>query len=193
MKLKYASEIAQHLKFVLAPSCERLEICGSVRRANKDDVKDIELVALPKMKVGGTRLEFGRPPMLFRNLLEQYLHDLLQTGIRVNSGVWKFVHDDKDGEKMKTFIVTTDFGSIKLDLFIVTPPAQFGVIQIIRTGPAEFSKRLVTAQPHGLLPRGFKFKDGALRADTAGILKTLDERDVFDALGIPFIEPGDRQ
>jgi DNA polymerase/3'-5' exonuclease PolX len=47
MKLEQALEIAEKVKALLAPHCERIEIAGSIRR-KKPDVKDIEIVAIPK-------------------------------------------------------------------------------------------------------------------------------------------------
>ena len=47
MKYEEAIEIAEKVKTLLLPHCERVEIAGSVRR-KKTDVKDIEIVAIPK-------------------------------------------------------------------------------------------------------------------------------------------------
>ncbi len=47
MQLDKALEIAEKTKELLAPYCERIEIAGSIRR-KKPEVKDIELVAIPK-------------------------------------------------------------------------------------------------------------------------------------------------
>jgi len=43
-----ALTIAEQCRKALAPYCERIEIAGSIRRG-KPQVKDIELVAMPKM------------------------------------------------------------------------------------------------------------------------------------------------
>ena len=203
MQLKYAREIAEQLVFVLSPACERLEICGSVRRANKEDVKDIELVALPKaLPLETAQVVFGQKPGKYRNLLEMYLAELIRAKVvkdhypnirEKNELEMVMERGEKDGEKFKTFVVKTIYGEIKLDLFIATPPAQFGVIQIIRTGSAEFSRRLVTHKPYGLCPTHLKFKDGALWIDDVDIIETPDERDVFSELGWPFIAPSERR
>lgn len=47
MKLDKALEIAERIKELLAPYSERIEIAGSIRR-KKPEVKDVELVAIPK-------------------------------------------------------------------------------------------------------------------------------------------------
>jgi len=47
MKLEEAYEIAEKVKKQLEPYCDRITIAGSLRR-EKADVKDIEIVAIPK-------------------------------------------------------------------------------------------------------------------------------------------------
>jgi DNA polymerase/3'-5' exonuclease PolX len=47
MLIAQATVIAERVKAELAPYCERIEIAGSVRR-RKPQVKDIELVAIPR-------------------------------------------------------------------------------------------------------------------------------------------------
>jgi len=94
----------------------------------------------------------------------------------------------KDGKRYKQLVLPE---GIKLDLFIVRPPAQWGMILAIRTGDAEFSKRLVTNKPWGFLPIGYKVKDGAIwKGDE--LIETPDEQDVFRICGMNFIYPEDR-
>jgi len=47
MELEKAKAIAEELKELLAPACERIRIAGSIRR-RKPDVGDIEILAIPK-------------------------------------------------------------------------------------------------------------------------------------------------
>lgn len=51
MKLEEAQKIAEKYKNLLKPFCERIEIAGSIRR-KKPEVKDIEIVAIPKNVIG---------------------------------------------------------------------------------------------------------------------------------------------
>lgn len=75
---------------------------------------------------------------------------------------------------------------------------QWGLLAIIRTGPAEFSKRLVTPTRHGgLLPGWLKVKDGAIwraRLDSRDLelVPTPSELDVWIQLGIAEITIGER-
>ncbi|GAH73129.1 unnamed protein product, partial [marine sediment metagenome] len=47
MELEKAKVIAENLKSLLAPVCEKIEVAGSIRR-QKPDVGDIELLCIPK-------------------------------------------------------------------------------------------------------------------------------------------------
>lgn len=47
MKHSTALVIAEKIKAQLAPHCDRIEIAGSIRR-KKPEVKDIEIVVIPK-------------------------------------------------------------------------------------------------------------------------------------------------
>lgn len=76
-----------------------------------------------------------------------------------------------------------------VDLFIVLPPAEFGAIHAIRTGPADFSRALVTA----CKTRGLNCVDGRL-VDAAGrTVETPTEHDFFRECGVAWIEPEARR
>ena len=47
MRLQEAVSIAEEFKSLLSPYCARCEVAGSVRRKKRDDIKDIEIVAVP--------------------------------------------------------------------------------------------------------------------------------------------------
>lgn len=48
MEYQKALEYAELFKERLAPACIRIEIVGSVKRADKQDVHDIEILLIPK-------------------------------------------------------------------------------------------------------------------------------------------------
>lgn len=181
MIYEQAYKLARDLADDLAPACERIEIAGGLRR-RKPDVHDLELVAIPK----------SFP--LVRNLLgevtedyfplDDYLADLVELG--------KLAPGDKNGRRFKQFKVLPS--GIYLDLFIVLPPAQWGVIKAIRTGPAHYSHWLVTRKDRGgALPNHLRVKDGAIRPlyDDL-VIETPTEESFFEALGIPMPDPVDR-
>lgn len=85
-----------------------------------------------------------------------------------------------------------DLGICKLDLF-VTSTEQWGVIFTLRTGSAEFSHNLVTPKPYGgKMPEGMFIQDGRLWSRIAGhcvSMVTLEEKDLFRAMGLEWVEP----
>lgn len=181
MIYELAYKLARSLADDLAPACERIEIAGGLRR-RKPDVHDLELVAIPK----------SFP--LVRNLLgevtedycplDDYLADLVELG--------KLAPGDKNGRRFKQFKVLPS--GIFLDLFIVLPPAQWGVIKAIRTGPAHYSHWLVTRKDRGgALPNHLRVKDGAIRPlyDDL-VIETPTEESFFEVLGIPMPDPVNR-
>lgn len=170
IRLSEAENLAAALVEKLKPSCQRVEIAGSVRR-QKSEIGDIEIVAipLPCVDMFGAEMEYHQ--------LDSF--DWNEIGRLV-----------KGGHKYKQ-IELHDTG-INLDLFIVTPPAQWGVQFVIRTGAAEFSHRFVTPRNFGgLLPSYLKVKDGAIW-NKDKMVETPEEKDVFDLLGIQWIEPRER-
>ena len=88
MNLAQAELIARALVAELEPYTERLEVAGSVRRA-KAEVKDIELVAIPRYEeresVGQAGLFGETPPPTQVNLLHQALTALDAEGDRVQT------------------------------------------------------------------------------------------------------------
>lgn len=170
MALKDAQNLAQELVDRLRFFCDRIEIAGSVRR-QKPEVGDIEIIAIPHPE-----------------------HDFFGelTGDHALNGVdWSaFGILVKGGNKYKQIALTE---GINLDLFICTPPAQFGVLSIIRTGPAEYSQRFVTRkQQGGMLPSNMKVKDGAIWLG-GEMIHTPEEADVYKLIGAEYVEPQNRK
>ena len=165
--LETAKEIAERVIEKLAPLCERIEIAGSIRR-QKAEVGDIEIVAIPRPITD----MFGNPTT--DHMLD--LFDYSTIG-RLEMG----------GHKYKKIALTE---GPQLDLFIVTPPAQWGVLFLIRTGPAEYSHAIVTPRVHGgLLPSHLRVREGAIWLNELAPLETPEESDVYNLLGIPYVEP----
>jgi len=164
--------IAKQLKSELSPLCERIEIAGSVRR-QKPDVGDIELVAIPKMVSNGDLL--GTPISAFAR------YDFIRLGKVLKHG--------------QRYIQIALHQQINLDLFLVLPPATWGVIFTLRTGPDTFSRSCVTPRSkRGLLPSYLQVKDGAVRHATTGeIIPTPEEKDFFRVLEMQWIPPDKRR
>jgi DNA polymerase/3'-5' exonuclease PolX len=164
--------IAERLIAQLAPACERIEVAGSIRR-ERDEVHDIELVAVPRVEV---EVDLFGDSTARRSLLDPAL-----------VGLGRF---DKNGERYKQIYLPD---GIYHDLFLVLPPAQWGVILTIRTGPADFSHWLVTPKRQGgAMPAHLRVHDGALWQGNE-IVPTPEEKDFFAALGLPYVEPRERR
>jgi DNA polymerase/3'-5' exonuclease PolX len=167
------------LMAALAGACERVELAGSVRRG-KAEVKDLELITLPR-----PGRDMFEAPCWEVTMLDEALARLVREDVLAMA--------DKAGPRYKTFwLRLPDAPRIKLDLFICLPPAQFGVLHLIRTGPVEFSHQFVTLRKYGgLLPSNLRVRDGAIWED-GRMIETPTEAEVFEVLGLPFIEPGYR-
>lgn len=181
MKYELAYPLARDIANDLAPACEQIEIAGGLRR-RKPDVHDLELVVIPKIFP------------LVRNLLgevteeyfplDDYLADLVELG--------RLAPATKNGPRYKQFKVLPS--GVFLDLFIVLPPAQWGVIYALRTGPAHYSHWLVSRKEiGGALPNHLKVKDGAVWPMYGGqVIESPTEKSFFEVLGVPMPDPADR-
>jgi DNA polymerase/3'-5' exonuclease PolX len=166
MKLKQAQQIAEALKAELTPLCEQIEIGGSIRR-KKPEPNDIELICIPKFAEIGTGQAtlFGSENTITENLLFGHLA--------------RHYHVMKMGEKYCQ-IATQD---TKVDVFTATFRT-WGYIFMLRTGPAEFSKFVVTE----LKKNGFTMDAGEVfHHGTPCTIPT--EEDLFFLLGIDSIPP----
>jgi DNA polymerase/3'-5' exonuclease PolX len=174
MQLQQAHLIAEHLVADFAPFCERIEIAGSVRRG-KADVDDIEICAAPKMI---TQRDLFGAEAAVQSQLETPLSQLMTQAAYV-----------KNGPRYKQIRLPE---GINLDLFIVLPPAQWGVIVAIRTGPAEFSKWCVTPRMHGgAMPMGWRCDEGQI-TNGIEVLPMPEETDFLKFLGLGAVEPSQR-
>lgn len=184
-----AYQIATEIRTRLAPVCERIEIAGSVRRG-KEEVKDIELVCIPKKR---TRPVFGQS-IKFETELDALLYDLMRMHT-AHPGQLHF-QEVKNGPKYKQMLIVGSESiwnpNLPLDLFCVTPPAQWGVLYTLRTGPADYSKWLVTSRAQGgALPAHLTIHGGSV-SDATHVYPVPEEQDFFDLLELDWVEPRDR-
>jgi DNA polymerase IV (family X) len=176
MKYTEAKSIAEKWMRFLTPACERIEIAGSIRRG-KAEVNDIDIVLKPLTMTEPDL--FGQPTEInfFEELVTQVAH--------ANGATFLL-----NGPKHKKLALPE---GIKLELWIVRPPAEFGAILLIRTGPEDFSHWIVTPRRvGGGLPSYLREKEGALwRYDRK--ISTPEETDFFKAVGMTYIEPERRR
>jgi len=163
MTYKEAKEIADKILEVLKPHCLRIEIAGSIRR-QKPIIGDIEIVAIPK----------------------PYQTGLFEDGIASVVNKWQKVKGDLVyGQTKYTQRILPD--GIKLDLFFAEPE-NWGLIFAIRTGSADFSHKVLAS---GWVKNGYKSQDGYLWHGRDKY-NCREEIDLFNRIGIPYIEPRER-
>lgn len=131
MILHEALEIAERVKNMLSPHCERIEIAGSIRR-RKPQVKDIEIVAIPK----------------------PYEVGLFESGIATVINQWQKVKGELPCKYTQRILPE----GIKLDIFFAQP-SNWGLIFAIRTGSAEYSHKVLAT---GWSKREYYGKEGHL-------------------------------
>jgi len=163
LPLSSALKRATIARAALRPYCSRVEIAGSVRR-KLPRVGEIEIVCKPR-----------------------HIVDLFGASVPLHIPGDVLGRHVTRGERYRQIILPD---GIILDLFIVLPPAQWGVILALRTGSAAFSRRLVSHPPFGVLPGEYMVRDGAVRlVGTGEIVPTPEEEDFFRLCGIEFIPP----
>lgn len=171
--------IARDLVERLRPFCQRIEIAGSLRRG-KAEIGDIEIVAIPKP----LQISFG-------GIISQPY----QLDARIEEAVAQGrVTIIRSGPKQKSFFFNLkNVGRIDVELWLQPDPATWGCNFMIRTGSTDFAKWAVTSQGWGgAMPNDLRFADARLwRGDAP--LPTPEEADVFDALGLAWIPPHERE
>lgn len=179
--LAEARDVADELVTILGLGCERIAVAGSIRRG-RADVGDVELVAIPRFEPQDTGDIWGTKQPA--NTLDLLLDTLLIQGT-----LGPHPDDPKRGDRYGKFLHLAS--GLQLDLFRTTE-ARWGLIYLIRTGPASYSQWLVTEARR----RGFHVTGGELHRGGLGcgavpceVLFTRDEADVYAALGLPFVAP----
>lgn len=182
-ELTIAKKLADELVERLRSSCVQIEVAGSIRRRSKG-VHDIEIVAEPWLEVVLTNL-LG-DAIHYHSRLDDTLAELQE------ELVLRSFPGSKHGDRWKQFAVAPL--GIKVDLFIVRKPAQWGSILAIRTGPAHYSHWLVTPRRQGgALPSHLRHRDGGIY-DGKELILTPTEDAFFRVLGIePTPKPWERQ
>lgn len=182
--LAYAAATVSDLLDLLTPACERIEIAGSVRR-RRPEVKDVELVAIARMEERPGADLWGSPEIV----------DCLSERIAVLSDVLRpravIVHRQDGTEEISHRVGSAyqalEYAGIPVDLFIVRPPADWGVIFALRTGPGDWNTKIVTD-----CKRFFRSVAGGQVLHFGKVVPCPEERDFFEAIGQPWLDPWDR-
>ncbi len=167
MELEKAKVIAEKLKSLLAPVCEKIEVAGSIRR-QKPEVGDIELLCIPKYVAGVDQLDREIGALMIQGIL----------GFRLNKRGSRIY-----GPKNK---LLRHLGSgIGVDVFSSTE-ANWGMALFVRTGPKEWNIRAMS-RFRKLGMRGHAY--GGISRSDGSELNCLDEETVFRYLGWPYVAP----
>lgn len=170
MELEKARAIAEKIKWDLQSSCERIEIAGSIRRL-KPEVGDIELLCIPKFDRGVDQLDRELGTLVFQGILDLRLN---KRGIRAY------------GSKNK-LMVHVESG-IGIDIFSTDEPC-WPVALVVRTGGKTTNKRIATAA----IRKGYRFHAyGSGFTTPDGEIICRSERQVFETVDLPYLEPEER-
>ena len=170
MKLGKARTIAEEMKSLLELGCHRIEIAGSIRR-QKPEVEDVELLCIPKIANDVDGLEQEIIDLMLRNIL----------GFRLDKrGIGKY------GPKSKLMLHISS--GIGVDIFS-TDFASWPIALVVRTGGEKTNKMITTAalrkgwiwHAYG---RGFTTPNGEIICHS--------ERDVFESVGLSYLDPWER-
>lgn len=176
-----AKAVARQLLEDLGSACEQIMVAGSLRRGALE-VKDVELVAVPRRATDLLGTPNG-PCQLTAKLRE------LACAGKVR---WRGETHPTTGtpflEELRAWFLVALPSGVRVDLFAVRPPAQFGCILAIRTGPAEYSRQLVTVCQR----RGLRCKNGRLLNARGEPVSTPTERSFIEACGMRWQEPRHR-
>lgn len=187
LPLETAHRVADRLMRELSPACERIAIAGSIRR-RKPEVRDIELVAVPRYEDRTGDDLWGTTHSV--NLLDERLQALAAAGtlgprvVEVHRADGTIEESKRDGRAYKAL----RYQDMPVDLFIVHPgESDWGVIYTIRTGPADWSQRLVTD-----CQRYLRRVQGGKLYRSGKHVPCPEEEDFFAAIGQRWIDPPDR-
>lgn len=166
MLLSEAQRRARAFVDAIGPHCERVEVAGSVRR-ERPEVGDIEIVCIPRKVAGGLFGDMEDVDPMFVSAVERF------------EGL-------KGGPKGKYTRRVLSEG-VEVDLFICTED-NWGLNFAIRTGSRDFVAGELAARWSRM---GYRSEGAILRRDGASF-PLREEADVFDFLGMEWVEPRDR-
>jgi len=168
MELSHARFIAEGVVSKLTTFCDRIQIAGSIRR-QKPEVRDIEVLAIPKRKI-------------IRDLFDNPAGEVAIPEFCDVVNQWKKVKGDPQEKYTQRELPE----GIKLDLFIATKE-NWGYLLVIRTGSVEFSRSVASRWTK----LGYRGVNGMLHKGERAI-NIYNERDLFNLLQMPWVEPKDR-
>ena len=171
MELLKARAIAEQLKGRLQSSCERIEIAGSIRRL-KPQVGDIELLCIPKYDRGIDLLDRELGALMVPHILRLRRN---KKGFTTYGPKNKLMAHVESGMGVDIFSTTWENWPVAL---------------VVRTGGKATNQRISTAA----LSKGWHFHAyGRGFTTPSGEIVCRSEREVFEAVGLRYPEPWERE
>jgi len=196
MKLGEAQSIANHIRESMAPYCLKVEVGGSIRR-EVPEVKDIEIIASPRWtEVGDPADLFGETRVRSNTLYRGWAKGNPNFRVReepcpsiqwIKPGTAEIIpwSIKEDGNYWRGII--HEYG-IKVDIFM-SAPTNWGAVLLVRTGHWSFGREIVTWAKKV----GYCFdKAGVWSEDLTTNYEVPEEAQVFELLGLEYVEPKDR-
>jgi DNA polymerase/3'-5' exonuclease PolX len=186
LPLSRAQDAAETLLALLEPACDRIAIAGSVRR-RRPMVADIELVAMARVEtvLGDDLWQTPEPFDHLAHTLDRLaaIGLLSPRQVAVHRSDGSVEHQTRQGTSYQAL----EYQGLPVDLFIVRPPADWGVILALRTGPGGWNVRLVSdCRRFGRRVAGGRLYQGGHPVPCP------EERDFFEGIGQPWVEPEER-
>lgn len=188
MDLDTAQQGAARVMRLLEPATRRSLICGSVRRL-KREVHDVEIVCEPVMRPGNGQRAFFETGPASR---EPATTPLLAAWLRDGVGRPRLDKNGRPSMGHRYMRLEVDVGFpvwLPVDLFVVMPPAQWGLIVMIRTGSDLFARSMLARWKQ---VSGGHSSSACLISGNERAHPTPTEEDVFAACRVSWIEPVDR-
>jgi len=158
--------LALKILSAIEPYCAKAETAGSIRRS-KDTVNDIDIVVEPK-------------PQSWVKLIKEIRREFNAI-------------TEKQGEKLATlyvpFVSKQGQGLVQVDLYRASNRT-WGILLLIRTGSAKHNIYLCNLA----IRKGYRLAYSKGLLDEKGeVIASKTERDVFQALGLDYIPPQNRE
>jgi len=162
-----ARNLAERVVAQLTPYCEKIKICGSLRR-HKPEVSDIDIVCLPKIE-----------PV--KDMFGMVMHNKRPDGFVNTINAMEKLKGEPDGKYTQRLLE-----GVKVEIAMAHPD-NYGNLVLIRTGNAAFSQWFMTE----VLKKGYNQKDGFLYKRDQ-LISVPDEIVYFKTIGVPYVQPEKR-
>ena len=175
MRLEMARRIGLAIVAALREDCEAIALAGSIRR-EKPDVKDVEVVYIPRLVVAQTSL--------FGDVAGEVPATQATIKKLVETGVLEWDQKVKRAGPRHQRLIHVASGLV-FDFFRAEPDT-WGLQLALRTGPRDFNKVVVSHewQGGGAMPVGMVMRNGKLWR-RGKFVPTPTEEVFFAEIGIP--------